>query len=196
MAQAKKRKKFFDVDIPIAGKGTHVQAYSIEEIDGRHIRYDLTRVLRGKSVEVQLIIKVKGEKATAYPKKITLMPYYLKRMVRKGTSYIEDSFSADCKDARVKIKPLLVARRKISRAVKKALREKAREELTSYIKNKTVEEIFEEIVKNQLQKPLSLKLKKIYPLSLCEIRVFKIEEMKEPSKKDTEKSSKKEEKKE
>ena len=32
-----------------------------------------------------------------------------------------------------------------------------------------------EIMKNRIQKPLSLKLKKIYPLSLCEIRVFKIE---------------------
>ena len=34
----------------------------------------------------------------------------------------------------------------------------------------------EELFRNQLQKTLSLKLKKIYPLSLCEIRVFKVEE--------------------
>jgi hypothetical protein len=38
-------------------------------------------------------------------------------------------------------------------------------------------------MKNQLQKFLSLKLKKIYPLSLCEIRFFAIKD-KEESKKE------------
>ena len=35
--------------------------------------------------------------------------------------------------------------------------------------------MFEEILRNKIQKELSLKLKKIYPLSLCEIRVLKVE---------------------
>ena len=78
-------------------------------------------------------------------------------------------------NAQIRIKPFLISRRKISRAVRKALREKAREELTNYVKNKTAENLFEEILKNQIQKPLSLKLKKIYPLALCEIRILKIE---------------------
>jgi len=55
------------------------------------------------------------------------------------------------------------------------LREKAREELINYVKNRDTETLFEEIFRNQLQKSLSLKLKKTYPLSLCEIRVFKVE---------------------
>ena len=33
---------------------------------------------------------------------------------------------------------------------------------------------YEDLLKNTLQKTLSLKLKKIYPLSLCEIRFFKV----------------------
>ena len=45
----------------------------------------------------------------------------------------------------------------------------------AYVKDKKCEEVFDEIIKNQLQKPLSLKLKKIYPLSLCEIRILEIE---------------------
>jgi len=59
--------------------------------------------------------------------------------------------------------------------VGKALREKAREELIKYVKDKESEKLFDEVLKNQIQKPLSLKLKKIYPLSLCEIRVLKVE---------------------
>jgi len=103
------------------------------------------------------------------------MPYYLKRMVRKGTNYVEDSFSVNCEDAEIRIKPFLVTRRKVSRAVRKALRNKVKEELIKYLEKETIENIFDDILKNKLQKELSLKLKKIYPLSLCEIRVLKVE---------------------
>jgi ribosomal protein S3AE len=124
-------------------------------------------------------VELKDDKLTTIPRKIQLMPYYLKRMVRKGTNYVEDSFSAECKDAQLRIKPFLVTRRKVTRAVRKALREKAREELKDYIKDKDSEEVFDDILKNRLQRPLSLKLKKIYPLSLCEIKILKVEKSKE-----------------
>jgi len=175
MARAKRKKRFFDVEIPIINQKTQLQAYELKELDGRIIKYDLTRILRGKSMLLQLKVKIEGEKATAIPIEAKLMPYFLRRMVRKGTNYIEDSFSAQCKDAKLRIKPLLISRRKVSRAVRKALREKAREELTNYVKDKNTETLFDELLKNQLQKPLSLKLKKIYPLSLCEIRILKVE---------------------
>ena len=174
MAQAKRKKRFFDVDIPLIGKTTQLQAYEMEELDGRFVKYDLTRFLKGKSMILTSVVKVEKEKATTHPKKIMLMSYFLKRMVRKGTNYVEDSFSAPCTDAQLKIKPFLVTRRKVSRAVRKALREKAREELTNYVKDKPFEYLFDEILKNQLQKQLSMKLKKIYPLSLCEIRVLEV----------------------
>ena len=176
MAQAKKRKKFFDVNIPIIDKVTQLQAYNLEELDKKSITYDLTRFLRGKSMLLSAKVKIDNETAQAYPTKVKLMPSFLKRMVRKGTNYVEDSFFTDCKDTQVQIKPFLVTRSKVSRAVKKALREKAKEELTNYIKDKTSEEVFNEIIKNQIQKMLSLKLKKIYPLSLCEIRVFQVKD--------------------
>ena len=175
MVQAKRKKRFFDVEIPIIGKQTQLQAYSLEELDKKIIKYDLTRFLRGKSMLLTSEVKIEKEQALSFPKKIVLMPYSLRRMVRKGTNYVEDSFSADCKDTKVRIKPFLVTRRKVSRAVRKALREKAREELTSYVKDKNSKEVFDEIIKNNLQKILSLKLKKIYPLSLCEIRIFQVE---------------------
>jgi ribosomal protein S3AE len=175
MAQTKKKKKFFDVDIPSINKETQLYAYDIKELDDRLLKYDLTRLLRGKSMLLQLKIKVEGNKATAIPIQSKVMPYFLRRMMRKGTNYVEDSFSTKCKNAQIRIKPFLITRKKVSRAIRKALREKAREELINYVKDKNTETLFEELMKNQLQKSLSLKLKKIYPLSLCEIRVFKIE---------------------
>jgi len=178
MAIAKRKKRFFDVEMPLIKKQTQLQAYELKELDGRYIKYDLTRILRGKSILLKMKVKVKGDKATAIPREIKLMPYFLRRMVRKGTNYVEDSFSTTCKDAELRIKPFLITRRRVSRAVRKALREKAREELINYVKNKDTITLFEEILKNQIQKPLSLKLKKIYPLTLCEIRIFKVEKEK------------------
>jgi len=182
MAQAKKRKKFFEVDMPLIKKQTQLQAYEIKELEGRFINYDLTRMLRGKSMILQLNVIIKNDKATTIPRQIKLMPYFLRRMIRKGTNYVEDSFSAKCKDSQLKIKPFLITRRKVSRAVRKALREKAKQELIEYLKNKKTEAVFDEILKNQVQKPLSLKLKKIYPLTLCEIRILKVEKYLEKDK--------------
>lgn len=185
MAIAKRKKRFYEVDMPLIKKQTQVQAFEISELEGRYIKYDLTRILRGKNIIFQQIVKVEEGKATTIPKKLTLMKYYLKRAVRKGTNYVEDSFKTECKDAEIKLKPFLVTRRKVSRAVRSALREKTKQELIAYVKKKNAEELFEEIMKNSLQKTLSLKLKKIYPLSLCEIKEIKVEKEIISSKKET-----------
>ena len=190
MATKKRKKKFFDVEMPLIGKETQLQAYELNELDGKFMEYDLTRILRGKGMLLQLIVKVEDNKAIAVPRRIRLMPFFLRRMIRKGTNYIEDSFSTTCKDAQIRIKPFLISRKKVSRAVRKALREKAKEELINYAKDKNSEVLFDEILKNHLQKSLSLKLKKIYPLSLCEIRVFKVEKVLENEKTSDKENSK------
>ncbi len=175
MAIAKRKKRFFEVEIPLLKKETHLIAFEKQELNGKYLKYDITRNLKGKPALMQFKVLIKNEKAIAYPQQLRLLPVCLKRMVRKGTNYVEDSFSTKTKDAKVRIKPFLVTRRRVSRKVKKALRQKAREELTKTLKNNKIETIFEEILKNKLQKELSLKLKKIYPLSACEIKILKIE---------------------
>jgi ribosomal protein S3AE len=178
MAQAKKKKKFFDIEIPIIGKDTQLLAYEPEELDGRIIKYDLTRLLRGKSVILIIKVKVQDGKPVAFCKKLQVMPYFLRRMMRKGTNYIEDSFSADCNDAEVVIKPFLITRRKVSRAIRNALRKKTREECANHLKDKNYEEIFDDLLKGKFQKILSLNLKKVYPLSFCDIRIFEVKKEK------------------
>ena len=129
---------------------------------------------RGKNILLDAVVEIKDKIAVAHPVKIYLLPSYLKRMVRKGTNYVEDSFDAETTDGVVRIKPFLVTRRKVSRAVRKALRNKAKEELLSYAKVGTILNIFTEVLNNNMQKTLSAKLKKIYPLSTCEIRILEV----------------------
>lgn len=175
MAQAKRKQKFFNVEMPILNKETQLYAFDVQELEGRTITYDLTRLLRGKSLIMKLKVKIKDGKPTSEPKETVLLPSFIRRMMRKGINYVEDSFLAECKDAIARVKPFLITRKKVSRAVRKALKNKAKKTLIDYLKTKDAESLFDEIIKNKLQKNLSLKLKKIYPLSLCEIRVFRIE---------------------
>jgi len=175
MAIQKKKKRFYNIELPLIRKTTQLQAFEPKELDGRHIKYDLTRIMKGKSILMTFKIRVKDDEAEVLPKEIKIMPFFIRRMVRKGTDYVEDSFSTPCRDAQLRIKPFLVTRRRVPRKVRKALREKAREELIDYVKDKNFETLFDETLKNKIQRPLSLKLKKIYPLSACEIRILKVE---------------------
>jgi len=176
MAQAKKRKKFYDVDMPLIRKETNLIAFDSSELEGRTIRYDLTRMLKGKNVILTLRVQNKDGKFVAAPRKIETIHSSLSRMVRRGTDYVEDSFTVNCKDAKILIKPFLITRRKVHQSIRRSLRNKAKEEITEYLLNKKSDELFEEIIRNQFQKHLSLRLKKIYPLSSCEIRVLEVKD--------------------
>ena len=160
-----KKKKFFEVEIPLIRSKQELLAYSIEDLKDKTIKLDLTRELRGKSIEIIFKIKLEKDKLIASPTKLTLLPFFIRRMLRKSISYVEDSFSTECEDA-----------------VRKALRDEAKNWLQDYLKNKSNEAIFSEAISNKLQKSLSLHLKKIYPLALCEIRILNIEKLKEQEK--------------
>jgi ribosomal protein S3AE len=175
MAQSKKKKKFWEVEMPIIKKSTQLYAYTIEDLKNKIIQYDLTRILKGKSALLNLKVKINEGKATSTPIQLKLMSSFLKRMMRKGIDYVEDSFSLECKDAKIKIKSFLITRKKVKKRIKKAIRDKTRQEIIKEFKKENVEKIFESILKNKFQKELSLKIKKIYPLSLCEIKFLKIE---------------------
>lgn len=168
------KKKFFDIELHLINQKVQLLASSKEELTGRTIKIDLTRKLRGKSLEIIFKIKEKG----AVPHRLHLLGYYIRRMMRKSTNYVEDSFSTKCKNSTLRIKPFLITRKKVSRAVRNALRIKTKQEIQKVVKNKNYEELFSDLLSNKVQKSLSLKLKKIYPLSLCEIRDIYVEKEK------------------
>ncbi|MFH1290268.1 MAG: hypothetical protein ABIH92_02555 [Nanoarchaeota archaeon] len=168
------KKSFFEVDAPLTSTKIHLYAPSKEDLNGKTVKLDLTKSLRGKSLELRLRVRLEKEKLQGKPENVKLTSSYVRRVVRKGTDYSEDSFEAECRDSLVKIKPLMVTRRRVSKAILKALRKTAKKHLTTHLKTRNAEEIFSEIISNKLQKNLAVKLKKIYPLALCEIRMFEI----------------------
>jgi ribosomal protein S3AE len=160
-------KKTTEIEIPLLEISIKLEG-NAEELEGKTIKMDLTRILKGKSIEVVFVVNSKELKA--YPKKLILLPFYIRRIMKKGTDYVEDSFSCKSKDILLNIKTFFITRRKVSRGIRKALRERAREIITKFCEDKTMDEVISETISARLLKELSLNLKKIYPLAVCEIK--------------------------
>lgn len=181
------KKKFYEVKAPLTATKIHLYGSSPEELEGKVVALDLTRSLRGRSFILKFKVKLSGDELEGEPISLELAGSFIRRSMRSGTDYVEDSFEAECRDAFVRVKPLFITRRRVSRTVLKTLRETARKHLDKYIMTRDSRELFSEIMASKLQKNLASKLRKIYPLAFCEIRVFKIVRAK-----DTKKSEKSE----
>jgi len=168
------KKSFFEVGSDITAAKINLYASSAEELDGKIVKIDLTRSLRGKSIELRLKVKMDNKELIGEPISLELAGSYIRRAFRKGADYVEDSFISDCKDVKVLIKLFILTRNKVSRAVRRRIRVVAKDHLIGYLKTRAAKEIFTEIMTNKIQKEISLKLKKVYPLAMCEIRVFEI----------------------
>lgn len=185
------KKRFFPVESRLTSTKIQLYALSPEVLVGKTIKLDLTKSLRGKAFELKLKIRQDGSALKADPFSLKLFQSYVRKVVRKGIDYVEDSFETSSKDAKLRIKPLLITRNRVSRGILNALRESTKKNLILHIKIRNSEEVFTDIITNKLQKYLAGKLKKIYPLALCEIRAVEITGL--PDKKSEDKASEKKE---
>jgi len=170
------RKKFIDVNLAMVNESLPVLGEP-ESLVNKTIKLDLSRKLKGRGLEVVFQILAKDKELIGYPKNMTLMRSYITRMMRKRVNYVEDSFVSSCKDLPVTIKPFLITRKKVSRAIRNNLRKTAKEFILEYTKTKTYMELAEAVLFGEMQKEMYPKLKKVYPLSLCEIRVLEVKDV-------------------
>lgn len=184
MAKLQKR-KFFEIDVPIVNEKFEASGNSLDSLNGKTIKLDITRKLKGKSAELTLKVKTEAGGAVALPKKLLVLPFFISHMMHKGVSYVEDSFVAETAESRVLVKPFLITRKKVSRAVCRTLRNLSRNWIIDYLKEKNDDDVFQELLSGQMQRPLSLKLKKTYPLAVCEIRVFEVKKPLEKKQEET-----------
>lgn len=168
------KKVFFDVETSFTASKISLYAASMEELAGRVVKLDLSRNLRGKAFELKVKLELKEGKLIGEPAVLQLVGSYIRRMMRKGSDYVEDSFITASKDGKLIVKPFLITRHKVSREVRKSLRNATKEHIISHFATRSSRELFNELMSNKIQKDLSIKLKKIYPLALCEIRMLEI----------------------
>ena len=176
ITKAKKgaKKGFFEVRTPLTATKIQLYGSSAEDLDGRVVKLDLTRSLKGKNFEFRLRAKNNEGILEAEPIGLELIGSYIRRMMRLGIDYVEDSFVAEMKDGKARVKPFMITRNKVSRAVRNELRNTTKKFVEAYLKMRVSKEVFTDIITNKLQKELFIRLKKIYPLALCEIRIFEL----------------------
>jgi ribosomal protein S3AE len=105
-------------------------------------------------------------------------PSSIRRLVRRRMTRVDDSLVVSTKDnKKVRIKPFLLTRGKVSNSVKYKLRISLKEELTNLIKKTSYKDIFNMIIKHKLQREFKDKLNKVYPLKALEIRVLQEEKL-------------------
>ena len=168
------KKKFFEVSVPLISTKMHVYGYSPEDFNGKTIKIDMTRSLRGKGLELKVRIASENEKLQGALQNLNLFQSYIRRIIRKGTDYVEDSFEVESREHILRIKPFLITRKRVSRAIRKAIRESTRKYLEGKTKVMATKEIFSDIITNKIQRDIAQKVKKIYPLALCEIRQLNV----------------------
>ena len=165
------KKKFIDVQM-IALDSSMAVLGTPETLNKKTIKLDLSRKLRGKGMEAVFKIYAKDGKLIGFPAKLVLMKSFIRRMMRKRIDYVEDSFKTDCIEGKITLKPFLITRKRVSRAVRNNLRRTTKDFLVEYSKDKSYATIAEELLSSELQRQMLPRLKKVYPLSFCDIRLF------------------------
>ena len=179
---SKKKKKWFDIVAPKVFNSLKIGetlAYEPSQLVGRKLRVNLmvlTNDPKKQNTNVNFkVASLSGENGVCKIVGYELNRSYIKRMVRKSTSKIDDSFVVESKSGlKFKIKPLLIARFKINNSVATEIRKKLRENVGNFFKEKSDDEIILAIVQGKLQREIRGSLKKIYPLSAFEIRVLEL----------------------
>ena len=143
-----KKKKFIELEIPFTKTKIQLIGEKPEDLKGKTINLDLTRQLRGKSVELTIKVDIEKNKLITNPVKLVLLPYFIKRMIRKRISYVEDSFETPSQETMVKIKPFIITRKRVSKAVRRTIRNQARNWLEDYISERKNNELFQTISKD------------------------------------------------
>lgn len=168
------KKRFFDVELDILNTTVQLYAMRAEELENRTVNYDLTKMLKGKNCEASFLIKKKDDRIIGEMFSFKISPSFMRRVIGHGTSIVEDSFIVKTQDKDMRIKPFMITRKRVHRSVRNALRKECRKNIEKFVSENTSEKVFDAVVSSVLQRGLSKKLKKIYPLAVCELRVVEL----------------------
>ena len=169
------KKKNISVEMDLLDSQIDVLAYNVESLKNKILRLDMTRKLMGKSLEAIFRIDIVGGVAKAIPIKLALFQFYLRRLIRKSSSYIEDSFLVDTKNQKIRVKTFMITRKRVPRTIRGSIRKKANEVIIEFCKGRDYEDFFKAVLSNSIQKDIAAKAKKIYPLAVCEIKSVSVE---------------------
>ena len=176
----KKKKKWFIIVAPKEFNNVvlgETPAYEPENLMGRSIIVNLMTLVRDpkkQSYNVTFkVIEVRNNEAHTMCIRYELPTVNIKRLIKKAKEKVDDAFMIETKDnVKAMIKPLFVTKAMTQHSKLTFLRKRTQEFLSRVAKDKTFSELISMLVTTELQRSLRSELKKIYPLSVCEIRML------------------------
>ena len=155
-----------------------IPGYDPNSVVGKFVSINLMTLVgdpKKQSVNVKFeISNVSEKKAFTEMVSYGLSTSYVKRMVRKAKSKLDDSFILESKDkVKFVVKPFIVTRNKVQKGVLTAIRKEVRSLLEKDVKEKSFSVFINEVFTGKLRKEVKKKLNKIYPISVFELRMIK-----------------------
>lgn len=146
---------------------------------GKKVKLNLGNLIgdpRKQSVAISFKIKeVKGAEAHAEVVSYEMLQSHVKRLVRTGQDKIDDSFLVESKDKlKLRVKPIMLTRNKANNSILSNIRLKCRERIKDIFLKESFNNIFSDIITGQLQRGLKQELRKVYPISIFDIRRIEI----------------------
>lgn len=181
--QSVKKKKWFPIVSPSLLGAKPIGETYLEEPElaiGKTIKINLMQVTGEiKAQNINAKFEVFEFKENVLRTKITGYSYLsssLKRLVRRRMTKVDDSLVIMTKDdVKVRIKPLVLTRGKVSRSVEMAMRALVKKLVIDAVSKKPYEELFADVIKNRLQIEVKNTLMKLNPVKTVIIRVLQEE---------------------
>lgn len=179
-ALKKKKKKWFNIVTGTEFGNREIGETLVNEdavLVGRTIDANLAYINqdpKSQNVKIKFRIKdVKGNECVTEVISYEMLATYIKRVIKPGKEKMDDSFTYQTKDnVNVAIKTLILTKAKTKHSILSNIRNKSHEFLREYCKKADYKSLIINLVSHTLQKDLKNTLKKIYPLSVCEVRMM------------------------
>jgi len=150
-----------------------------KELVGRNVNINLMNLLddyKKQGVNIKFKVEaINDDNGVCKLVGYEILKSHSRRMVRKGTDKMDDSFVAESKDGvKFRIKPVVVTRHRVSVATISDIRKKCRNFISEKIKEMDCQSVFDSVIQSKIQKDLRHDLLKLCPVGACDIRSLEI----------------------
>ncbi|MBI2144866.1 hypothetical protein HYU18_00930 [Candidatus Woesearchaeota archaeon] len=137
---------------------------------------NLTGDIRQQSVTLKFVINsLDGESGVADVKGYEMAPPAIRRIVRRGSDRLDESFSCTTSDGqKVVVKPMVITKTTSNSAVHHSIRKLMVGSVVKYVSKHTFESLINEVITSKLQMAVKTDLKKVYPVKAVEIKSLEL----------------------
>ena len=177
-----KKKKWVSINAPKLFNEQHIgQSYvgEAEDLVGRKVTVSLMTLTNDPQKQnVHVTFNIVGIKEGIATTKLTgykLLPSSTKKLMRRNKSKIEDSFIVETKDKQLlRVKPLMVTRNRASAHLLSSMRKLMKAFIAKTISQTDFTTFVTDVVQKRVQRSLSQMMKRLYPVSISEIRQMEL----------------------